>query len=306
MGFSLHRLQNIGAEVRDLDLRGPLSDDLARDLYSAWLDHGVLLFREAGTSKDIHLRLSRVFGELEEHPIKSLLVEDEKELIALGEKKGAPVLFDDQLWGGFIFFHQDTSYTPNICKGSMLRMLRKPERGGDTIWTDTAKAYAALPPSLKERIADLSAIYCFRSGAVERRYGWSEHAVREAPAGHVSEVQIPDFPLVSHPMVARHPESGIGSLLISPLNFVHVEGMEKSRGDALYEEIVRHALRPEFAYHHKWSVNDLVLWDNRRTMHCALGYPYEQTRIVHRTTLHGPMQTGHYYRANVSEQSEKA
>src|SRR5690606_19439847 len=121
-GFDLKPLDHVGIEVLGLDLNKPIPSQVAEDLYEAWLEHGIMLFRQAGTSTDIHLRLSRVFGELEEHPIKSLHVENEKSLISLGGeggRKGTPVMVDGELRAGFIFFHQDTTFTPNICKGSM-------------------------------------------------------------------------------------------------------------------------------------------------------------------------------------------
>jgi taurine dioxygenase len=298
--FDLKPLDHIGAEVTGVDWSRPISTKLAEDLYAAWLQHAVLLFREAGTSTDIHVRLSQVFGELEVHPIKSLHVEDQEHLIWLGGeggRKGSPVLVDGELRAGFIFFHQDTTFTPNICKGSMLRMLQRPEEGGDTVWTDTAKAYDGLPDHLKARLEGLSSVQCFRAGFTEHLWGWPGHTVERAPenAGVPSTIDLPHFPLVAHPFIVTHPESGRKSLLMSPLNFIHIEGMDPDEGNALFEEVATHALRPEFSYRHKWSVNDLVLWDNRRTMHCALGYPYEQTRLVHRTTLMGGMQTGRYY-----------
>lgn len=298
--FELKPLDNVGVEVMGLDVNGPLPSQVAEDLYAAWLDHGIMLFREAGTSSDIHIRLSRVFGELEEHPIKSLHVENDKNLISLGGekgRKGAPIVVDGELRAGFIFFHQDTTFTPNICKGSMLRMLRVPEQGGDTIWTDTAKAYDGLSQSLKERLEGKSSVQCFRPGYTPHLWGWPGHKAEAPAAGDAvpSSIELPHFPLVAHPFFITHPETGRRSLLISPLNYICIDGMEQAESDELYEEIATHVLRPEFSYHHKWSVNDMVLWDNRRSMHCALGYPYDQVRLAHRTTLLGSMQTGRYY-----------
>jgi taurine dioxygenase len=300
--FDLKPLDHIGVEVVGLNLEKAISTKLAEDLYAAWLVHGVMLFREAGTSSDVHVRLSKVFGDLEVHPIESLRVKNQDNLIHLGgegRRKGTPLLVDGRLTAGFIFFHQDTTFTPNICKGSMLRMLQQPKEGGDTVWTDTAKAYDALPQHLKERLEGLSSVQCFRPGFTENLWGWSEHSVERAPEAETtalaSSLEIPDFPLVSHPFIITHPETGRKSLLMSPLNFMKVEGLDKEEGEALFQEVASHALRSEFSYRHKWSVNDLVLWDNRRTMHAAMGYPYEHTRLVHRTTLLGGMRTGRYY-----------
>jgi len=303
--FEVLPLGNIGAEVVGLAPGADLSPATAQALYRAWLEHGVLLFRGFGTDTETHLRLSRVFGELEEHPVKSILVPGQEELILLGGEglqKGGAVVVDGEVRAGYFFFHQDTAYTPNICKGSMLRMVRKSDSGGETMWVDTQKAYAALPEPLKARIENLWTMQTYRGGVVERLWGWPGHTVR-APRpdeGPECALDIPDFPLVTHPMVIAHPETGKKSLLLSPMGFFRIDGMEQEEGDALFDAIVGHALGERFTYQHDWEQDDMVLWDNRRSLHSALGYPYHQTRIVYRTTLKGAMPTGRYYESRSS------
>lgn len=289
----------IGAEVRGIDHENLTEEDQAR-LYAGWLDHGVLIFPGAGTSTSIHLRLSRVFGPLEVHPQVSLRVQDNEDLIYLGgegRNKGPMMMVNGEGLAGFIYYHQDTSFTPNICKGSMLRMMEVPASGrGDTVWVDTALAYETLPAALKERVETLMTRQTANQ-LLARAWGMDDFEVRLARAdeGPNALYKLETLPDVMQPMVITHPESGIKSLLLSPLNFIEVIGMNKNEGDALFDEVVRHALQPEFQYHHKWHVSDMVLWDNRRTMHFATGYPYHEKRLVLRTTLGGAQQTGRYY-----------
>src|SRR5262249_46524613 len=115
MSLTVTPLADVGAAVTGPDWAAPIGEGLARDLYAVWLEHGVLVFPKAGTSSDIHVRLSRVFGELEIHPLKKLQADDHKELAPFGDEPGTwgGVLFDGEHVEGFLFAHQDTAYTPN-------------------------------------------------------------------------------------------------------------------------------------------------------------------------------------------------
>jgi taurine dioxygenase len=296
--FQLEPLKHIGAAVTKLDTSGPIAPSAARALYAAWLEHGVLVFARTGTSPDVQVALSKVFGALEIHPLEHLRYEGHAELAPFGHIKGPGVVIDGQWTAGYLYWHQDTAYTPNLCKGSMLRMITAPEDGGDTLWCDTAKAYDALPARLKTRIATLETLQGLRDTIPTRPWGMPNHKVREATKDDGDGPPLPhfgDFPLVRHPMVVTHPESGRKSLLLSPQGYLQVLGMSKTDGDALFDEIVAHAVQDQFCYRHHWEVNDMVLWDNRRTMHMALGYPYTQKRFALRTTLKGPQPAGRIY-----------
>lgn len=290
----------IGARVHGVDY-GNLSEADKKTLYAGWLQHGVLIFPEAGTSTRVHLDLSRVFGPLEVHPHASLRVEGNEDLIYLGgegQNKGPMMMVNGEGLAGFIYYHQDTSFTPNICKGSLLRMMEIPASGGgDTVWVDTAKVYEALPDDVKARVETMETRQSSKQ-VVDRAWGMEDWEIRLARAdeGPNEPYKLDPLPDVIQPMVITHPESGIKSLLLSPQGFVEVIGMDKVEGDAFFNELVRHALRPEFQHRHKWKLFDMVLWDNRRTMHFATGYPYHERRLILRTTLGGAQKTGRYYR----------
>ena len=296
-------LANVGAEVTGADWAEPISEKTARALYAAWLEHGVLVFPEAGASNEIHVRLSRVFGELEIHPLKALQADDYKELAPFGLQEGEELRNSGVMYGGehicgFLYAHQDTAYTANLCKGSMLRMLVTPEEGGDTIFWDTAKACLGMPEALQLRIEHLSTIQAMRVMPPHRLWGMGQ--ARAIPVDPELDRQQMDkypseYPLVLQPMVITHPESGLKLLLLSPQGYVAIEGMEQAESDALFDEIVSHALQPRYEYRHSWNVGDMVLWDNRRMMHMAAGWPYGQRRFAYRTTLKGGMEVGRPY-----------
>jgi len=297
--FQIRALPNMGAEVGGLNLGEPIGPATADRLYKAWLRYGLLLFREAGITEEIHLSLSRVFGTLDEHVVKKMLVKENPNLIFLGSEDagtGPAKLIDGEKRAGFTFFHHDTHYNSSMPKGAVLRMMKVPERGGDTIWTDTIAAYQALPSRLKDKIDTLETLHGAGGGLpVKRLWGWSDHKVAYANDLHEQLNPTHDRPLRVEPMVIAHPETGQKALLLSPLTFIRVLGMGEEEGDELHEEIVTFALQQEFTYQHNWSPHDMIAWDNRRTMHCALGYPYEQTRFAYRTTLGEAMSVGRLY-----------
>lgn len=293
--FSTKALDHIGIEIVGLDPDRLSTDDEAA-LRALWVRHGLLLFRRAGTDAATHVRLSRIFGPLQEHVIASLRLAGNPDLIVLGgegEKKGPGMFVDGELRAGFLALHQDGAYTPSISQGGMLRMIRPPAQGGDTIWTDTQAAYAALPGELKAFCDAHSTVQIWRD-APERLWGWPDVDLRPGPHAAAREYQVDrqPFPPVLQPMVIDHPVSNAKALLLSPLGYAGVWGMPRTEADPLYEEIVAHAVQPRFCYRHHWTADDLVLWDNRRTMHAAYGFPYADTRIVQRTTLAGDHMTG--------------
>lgn len=300
--LNIRPLDNAGAQVTGFDWAGPIPDAIAEELYAAWLDYGVLVFPKAGANNEVHVRLSRVFGELEIHPLKALQAPDFPELAPFGDEKPARdssrVLSDGETLVGFLYVHQDTAYTTCICKGSMLRMMRIPDEGGDTLFWDTAKAWTDLPEAMQEKLKTLSTIQMMRVIPPPRLWGkpGSHCAPEDFEAYRDGLANYPqEYPLVLHPMAVTHPESGLKTLLLSPQGYVGIDGMEQDEADALFEAVVAHALRPEYEYRHRWSVNDMVLWDNRRMMHMAVGWPPGQVRFAYRTTLKNGLETGRPY-----------
>ena len=175
----------------------------------------------------------------------------------------------------------------------MLRMITKSKRAGNTLWADTSKAYDALPRDIAERIASLETLQCY-TDMPRRTWGMPGSSLRYATPdeGPQSEVVVPDFPHVAHPMVVTHPENGRKALLLSPLGYLTILGLPEDEADDLFETVVAHTLRDEFCYDHWWAENDLVLWDNRRTLHNATGFPVDDDRMINRATLAGPQPTG--------------
>jgi taurine dioxygenase len=300
MGVEFKPLESIGVEVIGLDASRPIDDATKARMYEEFLDHGVMLFRNICTTPEIHFSISKCFGDLEEHALKDLHVEGNKNLIAVSARTELPpgpsYWIKGKLTTGFLFWHQDLVYTPEICKGAVLRMIECPKEGGETGWIDTTKVYDALPESTKKRIEGLEARHCLRLTPEGIKYGLPS-PMRQATQEEVpwKMAPFPKMPDTVHPLVSIHPETGRKSLAISPYSIISILRMSPQESDALISELVAHTLQPQFMYIHKWAPNDAVLWDNRRTLHQAFGYPAGLHRVAHRTTLDRKMKSGRLY-----------
>lgn len=291
MGFEVQKLNGgFGREITGLDIASGIDAETAGALRKVWLEHGVLVFRGIGTSPEVQLELSRCFGELEPHPIEKFRLADYPELILLTNEGGpvGPVYdYDGVATTQRIPWHTDLAFVPTPNAGALLRMVRKVETGGQTGWLDTAAAYDALDEATKDEITDLEAVYLFRAGLEDMRFN-QQGGTRLSPRND----NYPHFPPVANPLVWTHPETGRKILNVSTLNIDHIVGQRNEQGDALIERLIAHTLQPQFQYVHQWENNDMVLWDNRRTMHAAFGHPVDQIRIVHRTTIKGNVAMG--------------
>jgi len=281
----------IGLEIIGLDLEHPIEESTRRDLYDAWLDAAVLVFRGIGTSAERQIALSRCFGELEIHPVESVRFERDPEIISLknaGPDQAIIHYLDDEALAGLIPWHSDMVYMTRPCRGALLRMVDKPPRGGQTGWIDTAAAYDALSDEMKQRIEGLEARFDFVADICDMRFGRPE----KLRHGSMGTTKFPSFPPVVHPLVWQHPEGGRKALMISPIHLVEVLDMDRAEGDRLLEELVAHATNTRFSYIHEWEVDDMVLWDNWRTLHMAFGTPPECGREVQRTSMRGDYKLG--------------
>jgi taurine dioxygenase len=297
---------SVGAEIVGLDIDRPIDEKTRRGLYAAWLEFGILLFKNVASAEK-HIELSRCFGELEIHPFPEARAKENPLFIEIGGSKELPAFVYDgaDLRVNRIPWHRDTAYTPGICKGAMLRMLEVPPVAGETLFADTAMAYDELPAELKTRLAGLEYKATLRLGTIDQtRPGALWKTARAATAGEDPRgfgKQLYDmgaaarYPPVVHPAVLTHPESGRKCIFLSPTYLDYFLGLSQPESDALLRYLVDHMTNPRYVYKHKWSVDDAILWDNRRFMHAAVGNRLDHRRRGLRTTLAGQLNTGRYF-----------
>lgn len=292
----------VGAEITGLKVSGPIEEATARAIREAWLDNGFVVFRDMHGGHAEHAALSRCLGELEQHPVKELRLEEEPDLIEIGRRSfgRAYVYNGDELRLGRFPWHRDTSFTPGICKGAVLRMNEIPPENGETRFADTAMAYDALSEELKARIDGLEYVARVRASNLEPAFGgfWTDirpATKEEHPGTDLLDSSLSErFPPVIHPVVIIHPETGRKSIYICPNSADHILGMDAEESRALIEQLVAHMTDDRFCYTHSWRPGDIIAWDNRRCLHSTLGYHPRYMRTGYRTTLAGPLVTGRY------------
>jgi taurine dioxygenase len=264
------------AEVGNVDLSKPIDDNTFQAIRAALLDHSVLVFHGQRLSNERHIAFSRRFGALEVHAARHYVLPEHPEILVLanrGEKGTAPIK------DGGAYWHSDMTYTAKPPMGSLLYALEVPPEGGDTLYADMAAAYAALPEATKRCIATLKAVHRYAD-----RYR-KQQAKTNRPSLEATLATMPD---AVHPVVRTHPEAGRKALFVSEGFTVAIVGLPEAEGRVLLDELNAHATRPEFVYAHKWRAGDLVIWDNRSTMHRATDYDDARfARTMHRTTVAG-------------------
>ncbi len=268
----------LGAEIRGLDLR-TVDDAAFEAIHAAWLRHSVLLFRGQALTPDELISFSRRFGGLDLAPIQETgrrFVVDKPELYVVSNVLGADGQPIGSLGAGEAVWHTDMSYLPRPPKASMLYALEVPASGGDTHFASMYAAHDALPAALRARAAGLLVKHdgTYNSGGYLRAGVTATDDPREAP-GHL------------HPLVCRHPETGRAMLYLGRRRMAYIDGLTLAESEALLDELWSHATQPAVGWAHRWRVGDLVLWDNRCTMHRRDPFDAAARRVMHRTQVQG-------------------
>ncbi len=173
-------------------------------------------------------------------------------------------------------WHTDDSFMREPCSLTMLYGVLVPSRGGDTQFTNMHAAYEALSPEMKQRIDGLQVIHKYQSSRQTNR-------VSKRP-----DAEMKAMPEATHPLVRTHPETGRKALYLNANRMEQIVGLERAESDALLDRLIAHAIEPRFQYRHVWRQGDIVIWDNRATMHKAnADYPEGERRLMHRVIVAG-------------------
>ena len=275
----LHR--TVGAEVTGVDLAATLDDETIARIRAAWIEWGVLVFPDQPVSDAEQIAFSRRFGDLEIFPqsdsrssvapeVFRVANTDENGVLRARSDPAARFLTTTWMW------HTDSCYRPVPSAGAVLHGIEVSSEGGETHFADLRAAWDEMPEALRGRVRDLSACHSYEF----------MRSRRDLPAMKPEEAAA--VPAVRHPLVRSHPESGRVSLYISPVYMQGIEGLDAAASDALIEELIAWATRERYVYRHVWRKDDVLMWDNRSTMHIVT--PYDDAnvrRVMHRTTIQG-------------------
>jgi alpha-ketoglutarate-dependent 2,4-dichlorophenoxyacetate dioxygenase len=271
------------AEVEGLDLRKALSPEQAAAVHTAMNEYAVLVFHGQSLDDEEQLAFSRSLGELEHAVGTSLRAPDEYRLpttfadVSNLDKNHQVFARDDRrrLFAiGNRLWHSDSSFKAIPAMYSLLHARRIPSKGGNTEFADMRAAYDALDEETKAQVEDL---ICEHSQIYSRQQlGFTDFTDDERAR----------FAPVLQRLVRTHPATGRKSLYLSS-HAGGIVGWPVPEARAFLRDLVEHATQRQFVYAHRWRVGDLVMWDNRRTMHRARPFPVHEPRDMRRTTLVG-------------------
>ncbi len=283
--LSVQRLHPaLGALVTGLDFSRPLDADRVSEIKALWMEHHVLVFRGGEISDDEHIRFSRHFGELELFPEADQRSSRHPEIfrVANVDEAGRIRSSDDPI-DAYLriveFWHTDSAYRAIPSLGAILHGIAVPAQGGETLFASMFRVYEEMPVELRHRVA----------GRVGR---FSYERIRDfARPGHrqLTATERAAVPAVEHALLRSHPDrDGRISLYLSPLNMEGIGGLAEPEALALIDELTAFATQDRFVYRHRWQSGDLLMWDNRCTMHQVMPYDRKhQKRVMHRTALAG-------------------
>ena len=259
------------AEIGDVDLRNEPAPEILEAIRSAFARYAVLVFPQQLLDSQQHLAFASHFGPLERTVDVAMKrsqfrVDEKLADVANIDATGAVWKADSRRRAferGNRLWHTDSSFNSPSGYMSMLYARSIAPVGGNTEFTDLRAAWDTLPPPLQSRVRGLQAEHSILNS--RRRIGIQEFTAEEAEA----------FAPVLRPLVRKLPESGRTSLYLAA-HIGRIEGVSEREGRELLEVITAHATLPQFRYAHRWRVGDLVMWDNRCTMH--RGMPFDDLR----------------------------
>lgn len=257
----------LGASITGVDLSQPLSDAVFAEVVRAFHENLVITFPGQDLPPQAQVAFTRRFGPVEPHP--------------LGSRRGLPACPEvmvlenrpGKLGPRNDFWHSDITFGEVPPLGSILHALEVTEGRSDTMFCNMYAAYDGLSDGLKATLDGMTALHS------------AEKLVREVP-NRLSVDEAP--PAVEHPVVRTHPATGRKALYVNPHYTTQFSGWSAAESKPLLDYLTEQATRPENVYRHRWAVGDVLMWDNRCTMHYALrDYDDTMPRFMHRTTAAG-------------------
>ena len=272
----------LGAEIRGVNLDQALDAQTIDLIKQAWRDHVVLLIRDQDVPAANLVQFSRIFGEFRKAPLgeermkgRSRSPEGYPEIAIISNVTvdGIPIGSlgaDEAIW------HTDMSYLEEPIMGAILYVLEIPAEGGDTGFSNMYVAHDTLPDDLRAKLEGRVCIhdYSTNSAGFLRR-------------GYEQVADVTQTPGARHPLIRTHPETGRQTLFLGRRRNAYIPGLSEAESDEILDAVWAHATQSEFTWHHRWRVGDLLMWDNRCTLHRRDAFDDSERRVMHRTQLEG-------------------
>jgi taurine dioxygenase len=260
----------LGAEITGVDLREPIDAVLKQKLLDTWHEHQVILLRNQTLDEDAQVRFAETFGP----PARSTSGRVYKGvknpavmLVSNIREDGKPI---GALPDGEMHFHTDQCHQKSPAAATMLYAIEIPSKGGNTLFANAYKAYETLPDDIKQKLAGRRALNAYTTDTTTRSTGYE---------GANSSYW--------HPAVRTHPATKRKALYINRLMTRELEGLPREEGEALLQRLFDHQEQPQFVYEHVWRPGDILMWDNRCTLHARSDFSAGERRLLRRVTLIG-------------------
>ena len=260
----------LGLEILGIDLSQPVTPVLASQLETAWHDGLIILLRDQKLSMEAQVRFAECFGPPAKiHTPGHRAGHDAVMLITNVRENGKLI---GALPDGEMHFHTDQCHQERPAKASMLYAIEIPSQGGNTLFANAYLAYETLPAEVQRRIEGRKAINAYDYDNASMKRG----------------TKLGDgVPHYSHPVVRTHPATGRKALYVNRLMTVAIEGMPEAESDELLNLLFDHQEQRQFVYEHVWRVGDILMWDNRCTLHARTDFSAAERRLLRRVTILG-------------------
>lgn len=276
MALKLRQLSpHIGAEIQDIDLNEDQSPETIAAINQAWFDNIILLFRGQNLSPERQVHVTKWFGKLGElarpkefFPAGYDALPDGVMLISNIRENGEPI---GALPDGEMMFHHDMMHAALPHKATMLNAVEIPSHGGNTLFASGYAAYDTLPDEIRAPLEGHKAFHHYNYGSVQKG----------------DDKGTPAFSESVHPVFRTHDDTQKKAVYVNRLMTEGVVDMDQAEADRLLGALFDHSEKDEFVYEHEWRVGDLLLWDNRCSMHARTDFPETERRLLLRTTVEG-------------------
>jgi len=259
----------LGAEISGVDLRDPIDDALKQKLLDAWHRHLVILLRNQTLDEDAQMRFAENFGA----PAKTTsgraysAKHPSVMLVSNIRQDGKPI---GALPDGEMHFHTDQCHQAMPAKATLLYAIEIPSQGGNTLFANAYSAYETLPEDIRARIAGRRALNAYATDTTLRPANYDD-----AKSSYW------------HPVVRTHPATGRKALYVNRLMTREIEGLPREESDKLLQTLFDHQEEPRFVYEHIWRPGDILMWDNRCTLHARTDFSAGERRLLRRVTVLG-------------------
>ena len=276
MALKIRKLSpNIGAEVQDIDLTQEQTPETISRINQVWLENIILLFRNQNLDAERQIRVTKWFGKLGElarpkdlQPKGYESLPDGVMLISNIREDGEPI---GALPDGEMMFHHDMMHAEIPHKATMLNAVEIPSHGGNTLFASGYAAYETLSNEVRAPLEGRKAFHHYNYGSAQKGDNKGVSAFAES----------------AHPIFRTHDDTGKKAIYVNRLMTEGIIDMDQDKADLFLSALFDHSEKSEFVYEHEWRVGDLIMWDNRCSMHARTDFPETERRLLLRTTVTG-------------------